>query len=122
VKEVLPMGSISFGSDDNIHLPSTNDLNNTSDSSTNCFVNDSTSSSSNYYTPEQLKHFLFKKDQRFRLDNNKSTKTSASWWRFFEYITIKNKKKMNLNELMDLLAVLKIKTYTGYPTLSDPVQ
>ena len=87
------MSSISFGSNDDIHvLPSTHSAD-TSDTSLNCFVNDSTLSSSNSYTSEQLKHFLLKKDERFRLTNNNSTETSASWWRSFSYLTVKNIKR-----------------------------
>lgn len=52
------MNSISFDSDNNIYLLSTGDLNCTSNISSPAFVNDSTSSSSNFYTSKQFKSFF----------------------------------------------------------------
>ena len=86
------MSSISFDSDDDIHSLSTIHVNNTSNSPTDRRINDINSSSSNIYTPEQIKHFLFIKDQRFYIDNNISTKPLACWWRSFGYVYVKNKK------------------------------
>ncbi len=77
------MSSISFDSDDDVCLLSTADLTGTSNKS---------SSSSILYTPEQLKQFLLKKDQKFRLENNDSTKTLASWRRSFGYLTVISEK------------------------------
>jgi hypothetical protein len=52
------MSAISFDSDNDIYLLSTDDLNCASNTCSPGFVNDSTLSSSNSYTPEQLKQFF----------------------------------------------------------------
>ncbi|CAF1471176.1 unnamed protein product [Adineta steineri] len=54
-------------------------------------LNDSNSSSSDHYTAEQLKNYLFKKNPNYRLLKNDSTKSLSAWWRAFGFI-------FNLNE------------------------
>ncbi len=74
------MSSISFDSDNDIYLLTTGGPNCASSTSSPGFVNDSTSSSSTSYTPEQLKQFFLRKDQNFRLeDNNSSTISSKTF-------------------------------------------
>ena len=71
------MSSISFGSNDDTYLLSMTDLNDASDSSSPCLVDDSTSSASKSYTSEQFKQFLLGKDQRFHLKNSDSIDVST---------------------------------------------
>ena len=69
------MSSISFDSDDDdIRVVSIPDVGDASKIS---------SSAEKSYTPKQLKQFLLKKDNNFRLENNDSTKALAPWSAFF---------------------------------------
>jgi hypothetical protein len=85
------MSSITFSSDEEIYALSISNRGNASNTFSPSTLNDSTSSSSNSYTPEQLNRFLLRKNENFRL-NNSSTKTLASWWHTFGYVTTKNKR------------------------------
>ncbi|CAF1294249.1 unnamed protein product [Rotaria sordida] len=87
------MNSATFNSDDEIYVLSSADRSaDASNISSPGLLNDSTPPS-NSYTSEQLNHFLLRKNENFRLENNNSTKILAPWWRAFGYITVKNKKK-----------------------------
>ena len=87
------MNSTVSSSDDEIYVLSSADLNDGSSSTySSSLVNDSTSLSSNSYTPEQLNRFLSRKDENFRLENNNSTKVLALWWCSFGYVTVKNNR------------------------------
>jgi len=85
------MSSTTFDSDEDIYVLSSADRGNSSNTSSPSILND-LASSSNSYTPEQLNRFLLRKNENFRLENNSSTKTLASWWRAFGYVTTKNKR------------------------------
>ncbi|CAF4515053.1 unnamed protein product [Rotaria sp. Silwood2] len=84
------MSFISFDSSDDICLISSGDLDVISSSSSIRVRNASNSSSSDNYTPEQLKQFLLKKNQKYRLVSNDSTKSLAAWWRAFGLINVQN--------------------------------
>ena len=87
------MNSTVSNSDDEIYVLSSADLNDGSSSIySSSLLNDSTSLSSNSYTPEQLNRFLSRKDENFRLENNNSTKVLPLWWRSFGYVTVKNNR------------------------------
>jgi hypothetical protein len=100
-KLIYDMSSISFESYDDIILMSSGELDVTSNSSSSRVRNDSASSSSRVrndsassstdsYTSEQLKQFLLKKNEKYRLISNDSTKSLAPWWRAFGVITVQN--------------------------------
>ena len=61
------MSSTAFDSDcdEEIHILSTLDHNSTSNTSLTSLLNDSASSSSNSYTPEQSKRILLRKKSKF---------------------------------------------------------
>lgn len=86
------MSSIIFDpSDENPMVPSKTDQRAVTSSPHNVRArNDSTSSQSHLYTAEQLKSFLVKRNRRFQIVQNDKRKMTASWWRSFGYIAVKN--------------------------------
>ncbi|CAF2884827.1 unnamed protein product [Rotaria sp. Silwood2] len=100
------MSFISFDSSDDISLISSGDLDVISSSSSIRVRNASNSSSSDNYAPEQLKQFLLKKNQKYRLVGNDSTKSLAAWWRAFGFINVQNENN-KLEQIAGYISCLK---------------
>ncbi|CAF4222337.1 unnamed protein product [Rotaria sp. Silwood2] len=107
------MSSILFDLDDDICLMSTSDPTVSSNTSSSCLADRSTSSSSNFYTSQQLKQMLLKNDENVRLEDNNSTKVLPAWWRSFRYISLKNKKN-DFERTTGLIACFKCSSVFRY--------